>query len=237
MIVACQTPLFRLAETCPGVDQAIAPGDPLPEFDVHSTLTRLMCLFTQTVAAIPASIPYLRAEPARVNRWRARLAAWPGFKVGIAWQGNPKHSRDRDRSFPLSRFERLAEIEGVRLISLQRGEGTEQLRELGGRFPVIDFGDAVDPALAMMEDTPAIMMGLDLVIAPDTALAHLAGALGVPIWVALPMGPDWRWMLDREDSPWYPTARLFRQTELGRWDTVFDRIAAALTERVQADAV
>jgi tetratricopeptide (TPR) repeat protein len=232
VVVACQEPLVRLAETCPGIDRVITQGDPLPEFDIHSTLTRVMCLITRSVEAIPAPIPYFRADPVRVGRWRDRLAAWPGFKVGIAWQGNPKHSRDRDRSFPLARFEELAGIEGVRLISLQRGAGAEQLRELGGRFPVIDPGEEVDPGMTMMEDTPAIMMGLDLVIAPDTAVAHLAGALGVPIWLALPMGPDWRWMLDRDDSPWYPTARLFRQTELGRWGPVFVRIAAALAERV-----
>ncbi len=204
---------------------------------MHSTITRLMCLFNTTIATIPARLPYLLADTARVERWRARLDAWPGYKVGIAWQGNPKHTRDRDRSFPLVLFQRLSEIAGVRLISLQKGPGTEQLRDLGGRFPVVDFGDAVDPGLTMMEDTPAIMMGLDLVITPDTALAHLAGALGVPVWVALPMGPDWRWMLDREDSPWYPTARLFRQTQIGRWESVFDRIAAALAERSQVAAI
>ncbi len=237
VVVACQAPLVRLVETAPGIDQVVAPGDALPDFDVHSTLTRVMCLFTRSVAAIPAPVPYLQADPTRVDRWRARLAAWPGYKVGIVWQGDPKHTRDRDRSFPLASFERLAGIEGVRLISLQKGDGTEQLRELGGRFPVIDFGDEVDPGLAMMEDTPAIMMSLDLVIAPDTALAHLAGALGVPIWIALPMGPDWRWLLDREDSPWYPTARLFRQTEFACWESVFDRIAAALAERVQVATV
>jgi hypothetical protein len=191
-----------------------------------------MCLFTKTVGAIPASVPYFRADPARVERWRERLTAWPGFQIGIAWQGNPKHTRDRDRSFPLAHFEKLAGIEGVRLISLQKGYGAEQIRQLGDRFPVIDLGDEVDPGLAMMEDTPAIMMGLDLVITPDTALAHLAGALGVPVWIALPAAPDWRWMLGREDCPWYPTARLFRQTERGRWGPVFDRIAAALKTQV-----
>ena len=209
-------------------------GDPLPEFDVHSTLTRVMCLITRSVDVDPRADP-LHPGRSRAGRPMARSAGhWPGFRVGIAWQGNPKHSRDRDRSFPLDLFERLAGIEGVRLISLQRGAGTEQLHSLGGRFPVIDLGDEVDSDMAMMEDTPAIMMGLDMVIAPDTAVAHLAGALGVPIWLALPLGPDWRWMLDRADSPWYPTARLFRQADLGRWEPVFDRIAAALAERCKS---
>jgi Glycosyltransferase family 9 (heptosyltransferase) len=134
----------------------------------------------------------------------------------------------------LIHFEKLAAIPGVRLISLQRAYGAEQIRELDGRFPIIDLGAEADPDRTMMEDTPAIMMGLDLVITPDTALAHLAGALGVPVWIALPSSPDWRWLLDREDSPWYPTARLFRQSKRGRWDLVFDRIARALEELVES---
>src|SRR5262249_16985051 len=135
-------------------------------------------------------------------------------------------------SFLLAQFRRLAGIQGVRLISLQKGYGVEQLKELAGGFPVIDLGDEVDADLATMEDTPAIMMDLDLVITPDTSLAHLAGALGVPVWIPLPRAPDWRWLLDREDSPWYPTARLFRQTRRGEWDPVFDRIAAVLEQRL-----
>src|SRR5262249_31610134 len=146
--------------------------------------------------------------------------------------GNPKHTRDRDRSFPLAQFEKVAGIAGVQLISLQKGYGTEQLRDLGDRFSVVDLGVEVDPELKAMEDTPALMMGLDLVIVPDTSLALLAGALGVPAWIPLPAAPDWRWLLEREDSPWYPTARLFRQTKRGHWDPVFDRIAAALAAKV-----
>ncbi len=232
VVIACQEPLVRLVETCPGIDRVVPRSGPLPEFDVHSPIMRLMGLFTPNVAAIPATIPYLWADAARVDHWRERLEAWPGFKIGIAWQGSPQALRDRDRSFPLVHFERLARIPGVRLISLQKGFGVEQLRERGVRFPVIDLGEEVDPDMAMMEDTPAIMMGLDLVIAPDTAVAHLAGALGVPIWIALPKAPDWRWLLDRADSPWYPTARLFRQTERDHWDPVFDRIGAAIEERI-----
>jgi tetratricopeptide (TPR) repeat protein len=232
VVVQCQKPLARLLETCPGIDQVVVRGEALPECDVHSSLVRLMGLFTRTLDTIPASVPYLWADPARVRHWRQRLAAFPGFRVGIVWQGNPKHTRDRDRSFPLAQFQRLAGIEGVRLISLQKGHGLEQLPALAGCFPVVNLGDEVDPGLATMEDTPALMMGLDLVITPDTSLAHLAGALGVPVWIALPRAPDWRWLLEREDSPWYPTARLFRQTARGHWEPVFDRIAAALEQRI-----
>lgn len=236
VIVVCKKPLAPLFQTCPGVDQIVVRGEPLPECDVHSSLVRLMGLFTRTLDAIPAPVPYLRADPVRMDRWRQRLAAWPGFQVGIAWQGNPRHTRDRDRSFPLALFERLARIEGVRLISLQKGYGSEQLRELGDRFPVVDLGDEVDPGLETMEDTPALMMSLDLVITPDTSLAHLAGALGVPIWIPLPRSPDWRWFLERDESPWYPTARLFRQTARSQWGPVFDRIAAALEHRIASAA-
>ncbi len=234
VLVECQQALVPLLKTCPGVDLVVARGQPLPEFDVHTPLLRLMGLFTTTLETIPASIPYLTAEAARVERLEARLTAWPGFKVGIVWQGNPRHTRDPDRSFRLAEFERLAGIEGVRLINLQKGSGAEQLGKLAARFSVIDLGEEVDPGLTTMSDTPALMMGLDLVITPDTVLAHLAGALGIPVWIALPLAPDWRWLTRREDSPWYPTARLFRQSERDRWDIVFDRIAAALNEKIRS---
>jgi hypothetical protein len=230
--LVCPEPLVPLAQSCPGVHAVIPSAEPLPEFDVHSPLMRLMCLFTKTEQAIPARNPYLRAEVARVDRWRARMAAWPGLKVGIAWQGNPKHARDRDRSFSLAQFERLASLKGVHLVSLQKRFGVEQLKELSGRFPVVDLGDDVDADSTMIQDTPAVMMNLDLVITPDTMVAHLAGALGVPVWITLAKSPDWRWLLGRDDSPWYPTARLFRQPDHGRWDLVFDRIAAALEAKI-----
>jgi hypothetical protein len=232
VLLVCQQSLVGLAETCPGIDRVVRRGDRLPEFDVHSPLMRLMSLFSKNVEAIPAPIPYLRADAARVEHWRDRLAGGPAFKVGIVWQGNPKHTRDRDRSFPLVHFERLAAIEGVRLFSLQKGCGAEQIRELRGRFPLVELGDELDPDPLVIQDTPAVMMGMDLVVTPDTMLAHLAGALGIPVWIALPFSPDWRWLLGRDDSPWYPTARLFRQCERGRWDLVFDRIAKTLEELI-----
>jgi hypothetical protein len=181
---------------------------------------------------VPADVPYLDAEPQLVAAWRRRLGSYPGFKVGIAWQGNPNHRRDRLRSSPLVQFAPLARVPGVHLLSLQKGAGCEQLPALQGRFPVTDLGSRLDDFL----DTAAVMKSLDLVISVDTAIAHLAGALGVPVWVALPFAPDWRWLLDREDSPWYPTMRLLRQTRPGRWEDVFHRIAEALQERLAGPA-
>ena len=130
VVVECQKPLVRLLETCPGIDQVVARGEALPEFDFHTPHLRLMGLFTTNLETIPAPIRYLKADAARVERWRERLGAWPGFKIGIAWQGNPRHARDPDRSFRLTQFERLTKIEGVRLINLQKGFGAEQLREV-----------------------------------------------------------------------------------------------------------
>jgi ADP-heptose:LPS heptosyltransferase len=126
----------------------------------------------------------------------------------------------------------LAAVDQVRLISLQKGFGAEQIEALRGRFPVVDFKDQVDEQSGPFMDTAAIMKNLDLVVTSDTSIAHLAGSLGVPVWVALDFAAEWRWLTDREDSPWYPTMRLFRQAELGQWDDVFSQIAAAIGQRV-----
>jgi tetratricopeptide (TPR) repeat protein len=151
-----------------------------------------------------------------------------GFKVGIAWQGNPEFREDRQRSMPLACFAPLARVPGVQLISLQKVAGTKQLRDPGVRLSVLDLADRLDEEVGPFMDTAALIKNLDLIISSDTAVPHLAGALGVPVWVALPTIPDWRWLLDREDSPWYPTMRLFRQCRYGHWDDVFERMADEL---------
>jgi hypothetical protein len=152
-------------------------------------------------------------------------------RIGIAWQGNPKHS-DQHRFMPLHSFAPVAKVTGVCLISLQKSAGTEQLTTVADTFSVINLGDNLDETTGAFMDTAAIMMNLDLVITADTAIAHLAGALGVPVWIALPFVPNWRWLLERDDSPWYPTARLFRQQRPGDWDDVFARMADALRQRL-----
>ena len=158
------------------------------------------------------------------------LSSIQEFKVGIAWQGNPEHKRDRQRSVPFLTFTPLAGVPSVRLVSLQKGPGREQLSGPGQSLGVLDMADQI----ADFADLAALMGNLDLVITVDTAVAHLAGALGIPVWVALPLIPDWRWLLEREDSPWYPSMRLFRQTAWGDWSGVFQRLTDALRQAVES---
>jgi hypothetical protein len=231
-VVAAQKPLLPLLAGCPGID-ALADRDAAPPpYDVFAPLLSLPRLLGTTPADVPAEVPYLQARPDLVERWREELRPLDGFRVGIAWRGSPGYRMDRLRSFPLSHFEPLARLPGVRLVSLQKGPGVEQLRELDGRFPVVDLAGRLDEASGPFMDTAAVMRNLDLVVSCDTAVAHLAGALGVPVWLALSCAPEWRWLVGREDSPWYPTMRLFRQESAGAWEDVFRRMAAALRERI-----
>ncbi len=151
-------------------------------------------------------------------------------KIGIAWDTNPNHKEHRFRSIPLKYYESLAAVDGVRLINLQKGPGTSQLASWQGRVPIIDLGERLDADGAFL-DTAALMMNLDLVISVDTAVTHLAGALGVRTWLAMQYASDWRWLLDRTDCPWYPTLRLFRNRLKGDWSEVFELMAAELTAR------
>ncbi len=220
-------PLVRLLARTPGVDRVFAQGTTLPAFDVQAPLLSLPAILGTTLATLPAEVPYLFADPAEVERRRHELGPDPAFRVGIAWQGNPRYPMDRKRSFPLARFAPLARLPGVRLISLQDGPGTEQLRAPREPFPVVDL-DRQGRGLGDFLDTAAILKNLDLVVTPDLSVAHLAGGLGVRVWAALPFVAEWRWMADRDDSPWYPTMRLFRQTRPDDWDGVFRRITEAI---------
>ncbi|HUY33777.1 MAG TPA: tetratricopeptide repeat protein [Pirellulales bacterium] len=235
VVVACQRALVPLLTACgAGIDSLVAQGDPLPAFDVHAPLLSLPRIFGTTLdnvpAKIPDNVPYIHPDPRLVENWRRELAALDGLKVGIAWQGSLKYRWDRKRSVPLSRFEPLARVPGVRLFSLQKGYGSEQLAWATSRFPLVDLAQRLDETSGPFLDTAAVMKCLDLVITSDTAIPHLAGALGVPVWCAVSYMPDWRWLLDRDDNPWYPSLRLFRQTRLGDWEGVFERIAAALAQ-------
>jgi FkbM family methyltransferase len=232
VIAEVQRPLRQILSTVPGIDELRVQGEATPPFDTHVTLLSLPRLLGTRLDTVPADVPYVSALPELVDKWRDEIKALPGFKVGIAWKGSPQNRTDRGRSLPLSLFETLARVPGVTLVSLQKGQGSEQIAEVKDRFRVIDLGDRLDAEAGPFMDTAAIMGHLDLVITCDSSLAHLAGALGAPVWIALMLTPDWRWLSGRDDSPWYPSARLFRQTRVADWPEVFERMAAALRQRM-----
>jgi tetratricopeptide (TPR) repeat protein len=236
VVLQCPKWLMPLLAYVPGVDRVVAKSDPLPPFDVQLPMLSLPGVFATTLETIPAPVPYLSADARLVEHWRRELSPFREFRIGIAWQGNPQHPWDRHRSFTLAHLEPLARVPGVRLISLQKGPGSEQMAALADRFPVTELSSRLDEANGSFMDTAAIVRNLDLVVTSDTALAHLAGALAAPVWLALCSTPDWRWLLDRDDSPWYPTMRLFRQPKLGDWPTVFGRMAGELRALVAGRA-
>jgi hypothetical protein len=201
------------------------------KFDFQCPLMSLPYRLKTDLASIPTSIPYLRAEDAVVARWRNRIGE-EGFKIGIAWQGNPQAANDQKRSIALRQYLALARIPGVRIISLQKVHGLDQLAGLPEGVTIETLGEDFDSGPDAFVDTAAVMNNLDLVITSDTSIAHLAGALGRPTWVALQYVPHWMWMLDREDSPWYPTMRLFRQTERDNWQPVFARMGNELRSMI-----
>jgi Flp pilus assembly protein TadD len=224
VIVEVHAPLVRLLAQLPGAAAVVAHGDPLPPFDVHLPLMSLPAVLGIDEHVTPAGGPYLHATPADVERWRTRLGAAPGLRsVGVVWAGSPTHQDDQARSLAAAAL--LPRLVGahVRLVTLQKeprpGDG-EIVASLGGA--VVDVGHS----LTDFADTAALMMALDLVISVDSAVAHLAGALGRPVWTLVPFAPDWRWMVDRSDSPWYPTMRLYRQTKRDDWASVLARLAA-----------
>jgi hypothetical protein len=230
--------LLPLLSSANDIDVLVARGDDLPEFDVQSPLLSVPGIVKTSLMTIPADVPYLFADHGRVTSWQDKLQDVRGFRIGINWRGRPRQGHWSERDIPLQMFLGLGKMPGVRLVSLQRGKGREDLLRIPGNneirsidahpTSIIDLGDDVDTANGAFVDTAAIMKNLDLVITSDTAVAHLAGALAVPVWLALPYVADWRWFKERADSPWYPTMRLFRQQRAGDWATVFDHIRAEL---------
>ncbi len=221
-------PLRRLAESLPGHPRVMAVGDPTPPHDIAVPLMHLPWAF----ATIPSAVPYLHADPSAVAIWRARLDALPGRKIGLIWSGDPRPDHamsyrvDRRRSLPLAALAPLARIPGVTFISLQKGAGAAQTATLPPGMAVHDW----TAELADFADTAALMQALDLVISADTSPLHLAGALGRPVWLLDRYDSCWRWLRERDDSPWYPTLRRFRQPHPGDWATVIAAVAAALTQ-------
>jgi hypothetical protein len=209
--LACQPELAGLMRGIDGIERIILPGEPRPACDTHLPLLSLPRVFGTRLGTIPANVPYLHADPARAEHWKSRLAEHAGFlKVGLCWSGRATHSRDIFRSIPPEQLAPLASVKGVRFFSLQKGVATAP------PIPLIDHTSD----LRDFSDTAALINNLDLVITVDTAVAHVAGAMGRPVWLLLSFCPDWRWLLERPDSPWYPTARVFRQTSAGDWRAV-----------------
>jgi FkbM family methyltransferase len=229
VVLRVSRPMKSLARSFNGVDQILDRDDPLPESDFYIYLLSLPRVFGTDLASIPADIPYLHAEPERVARWAKRLGTHDALRVGLAWAGSPKHPNDRYRSVPLRMLSPLWELEGVRFISLQKGAAVAEVDGLPAELDFVNLG----PELEDFCDTAAVISELDLVLCVDTAVAHLAGALGKPVWLMLPQPADFRWMEGREDSPWYPTLRLFRQSRRDHWEEVVERVKAALQERLR----
>lgn len=234
VVVLCPSSLMRLLSRCGGIDELCGDEKSLPAFDCHVPLLSLPGIFKTTMATIPATVPYLFADPNLVEQWKGRVEGAGGLRIGINWQGRGGEGDFRLRDLPLEALAKLAEVPGVRLINLQRGEGRAELLEAAGRWPIVDLGETVDGENGAFMDTAAVMRNLDLVITSDTAVAHLAGGLAVPVWMGLPFVPNWRWFLNRDDSLWYPTMRVFRQQKVNDWSNVFVEMREALVSLMGA---
>jgi tetratricopeptide (TPR) repeat protein len=223
-VLACGPELRRLVEQNHPDLPVFDRWDACPSFAAFCPLSGLPRLHATRIATVPTKIPYIAAEPAKAAAWSARLQTMlpHGYRrIGIVWSGR---ERPPNRSASLSALAPIAALEGISLVSLQMGRAQDEVAGYFGRAPLLGLGHEI----ADFTDTAAILANLDLVVTIDTAVAHLAGAMGKPAWIMLPYSPDWRWLLEREDSPWYPTARLFRQPAPGQWEPVVTCIATAL---------
>ncbi|MGA2443739.1 MAG: tetratricopeptide repeat-containing glycosyltransferase family protein [Tepidisphaeraceae bacterium] len=242
IVIECYAELQRLFQTNTGRCQIVVRGQPLPVFDFHCPLLSLPRVFGTSLANIPKDVPYLHADAEDAGRWQQRLADHsPLVKVGLGWAGRPTHTNDRNRSMKLARLAPLGQAPGARFFSLQKGAAAAEAQTPPPGMELVDWTEE----LKDFADTAALISNLDLVIAVDTAVVHLAGAMGKPVWTLLPFNSDWRWLLERQDSPWYPTMRcwllerqdspwyptmrLFRQPRIGDWDTVITRVVEALS--------
>lgn len=224
VLLAAPEAMHALLRTLSPTVELLAEDATPSEYDYACALMSLPAAFGTTVETVPRGI-YLKAEPGRVDRWRERIGG-EGLRIGVAWQGSAQAAL---RSFPLAALQPLSRLPRVRLISLQKGAGLDQLDSLPDGMTVEVLGDDFDPGPDTFVDTAAAMMCCDLCVTPDTSVAHLAGALGVRTWIALPQPGDWRWLQERSDTPWYPNARLFRQRAEGEWSGAFAEMAAVLS--------
>ena len=224
VLLEVQPPLKSLLSDGEGITQTFARGEPLPRFDLHCPLMSLPLACGTALDTIPAEVPYVRAPADRVAHWRARLGESRSLRVGIVWAGSAVHKNNHNRSIAFDRFQSLLSAPGIEFVSLQGELGPADAASLARHANVVALGGE----LRDFADTAAVVSIMDLVVSADTALVHLAGALGAPVWVLVPFSPDFRWLIGREDSPWYPTARLFRQPRFGDWDSVLTRVKEAL---------
>jgi hypothetical protein len=232
VVVGTRGGLRPLLSTVPGVSQVIESGEAIENIACQIPMMSLPYIFGTRLNTIPAQVPYIAADGDRVAAWQARFAARPGLRVGLVWSGNPDATYNARRSPGLAAVRPLMDCPGVTIYGLQMGAGRTDLQ--GAALP--DSFTDLGPDLKSFSDTAAAMMALDLVISSCTSPAHLAGALGRPVWIMLAMDSDWRWLRDREDSPWYPTARLFRQAKAGAWDLPVARMRGELERLAAAKA-
>lgn len=230
LIFECQKRLLPVLSRCAGYDRIVPRTDNDRHdfhFDLQMPLVSLPGLFGITPETIPAGVPYILPDQELVTKWNGKLAKHNGFKIGIVWAGNPEYKYDKGRSCPLKTFAALSSIPGVVLFSLQKGAVDGQIDDLPYGMKVVNLDPELD-VTASFVDTAAVIANLDLVISVESSVAHLAGAMGRQVWTIIPHASDWRWFLTREDSPWYPSMRLFRQTVPGDWDGVVKRVAEEL---------
>ncbi len=225
VILECQKELKPIFKNVKGIHQVISRGEELPEFDVHCPLLSLPYIFCTTLETIPSEIPYIFVDSLIFQKWHEKMKIDDSqLKVGLVWSGNPRHKKHYYRDFPLTTYAPFTDFKGITFYTLQKGEAGKESKNVPIGLKLIDYTEEIHD----FSDTAAIIENLDLVISVDTAVAHLAGALGKPVWTLLPFAPDWRWMLNRQDSPWYPTMRLFRQPAPGDWKTVIEKVAGEL---------
>jgi ADP-heptose:LPS heptosyltransferase len=225
VILGVPSPLKEIASTVPGVSLVLGDGEPVPPVDFYCPMLSLPLAFRTELATVPANIPYLQPCQERLVKWRDKLPANGRLRVGICWAGSSTHLNDRNRSMPLERFAKLFSVPNLDFISVQKEVSETQaaiLREHG----VMEIGRE----FADFADTAAVVAMLDLLVTVDTSVAHLAGAMGKAVALLVAFSPDFRWLLDRTDSPWYPSMRLFRQTTIGDWDGTLARLRQELTD-------
>ena len=232
VVLGVQKRLHRLLARTEGARQVVSDAEAAPEFSWHCPLLSLPLAFATDLSTIPSGIPYVHPDPRQIETWGRRMQR-SSFRIGLAWGGNPNYPHELWRSIPLEQLAPLTFLEGTTFYSLQLGAPARQVRQLGSSVQIIDLQDDQKD----LADTAAIVAHLDLVISIDTSIAHLVGAMGKPVWILLNNSPDWRWLLEREDSPWYPTARLFRQSTFGNWQAVVSRVERELRELIAKTAV